>query len=212
MGAADRLIVNRIAAPVTSLGPGRRVGLWVQGCSIGCRGCASTDTWDPDAGTALTVEEVTERLESLLDGLDGLTISGGEPFQQGQALAAVVAGLRSRDALVERDVLLFTGYAQARARRLSPNLWTAADAVVSGPYLRDRPGGEWLRASANQVLILRTGLARERYTDVPGRRIDVGTAGSDLTMAGLPRPGDLDRFTELMAARGIRWNEGSWQN
>ncbi|WP_461325238.1 4Fe-4S cluster-binding domain-containing protein [Bradyrhizobium diazoefficiens] len=45
-----RISVSRIHFPVTTLGPGRRLGIWFQGCSIRCPGCISMDTWMEGAG------------------------------------------------------------------------------------------------------------------------------------------------------------------
>ena len=39
--------LSRVHFPVTTLGPGQRLGLWFQGCSIRCAGCISADTWGP---------------------------------------------------------------------------------------------------------------------------------------------------------------------
>lgn len=50
--------VARIMAPITVLGPGSRVGLWVQGCALACPGCASRDTWDPGGGHAVDVSRL----------------------------------------------------------------------------------------------------------------------------------------------------------
>jgi anaerobic ribonucleoside-triphosphate reductase activating protein len=67
--------------PVTTLGPGRRVGVWLQGCSIRCQGCISVDTWIKDRGIT-TVDEVVTALQLWLSRADGITVSGGEPFDQ----------------------------------------------------------------------------------------------------------------------------------
>ena len=51
--------VSRLHFPVTTLGPGRRAAIWLQGCSIHCRGCVSRDTWAPAAsmtGTAVVAD------------------------------------------------------------------------------------------------------------------------------------------------------------
>ena len=61
-----RIRVNRVARPVTVLGPGRRLGLWVQGCSIRCPGCASEDTWDPAAGRDLEVAALARSLADVV--------------------------------------------------------------------------------------------------------------------------------------------------
>ena len=206
------LNVARIAMPIQSLGPGRRVGLWVQGCTIGCAGCASTDTWNPTSGLTLSVDDVARKLGELLSTADGLTMSGGEPFQQPDALAELLRALRRDRQLDGRDVLIFTGYAAAAARRQAPHLWEQADAIVAGPYRVDRPGTAWLRSSDNQELVVLTAVAEERFSVAGSGGIDIGSSGQDLVMAGLPRPGDLDRFRNLMRERGVALDGVSWQS
>ena len=83
--------VARLLAPVTVLGPGRRLGLWVQGCGLACPGCASRDTWDPAEGLEIPVAELADRITRTVvaEDLTGLTITGGEPTDQGRALASL---------------------------------------------------------------------------------------------------------------------------
>ncbi|MCD9152793.1 4Fe-4S single cluster domain-containing protein [Aeromicrobium duanguangcaii] len=213
MGVGHRLKINRIAAPVTSLGPGRRLGLWVQGCTIGCAGCASTDTWEAAGGVVRPVEQLVPELADRLDQheLSGLTISGGEPLQQATSLTALLTRMRRIGALESRDVLLFTGYAWSRAQRIGPRVLDLVDAVVSGPYVASRPGDGNLLASGNQEMTLLTDLARTRFARPDTRRIQVGQSSGNLVMAGLPDAGDLDRFRLLMAKRGIEFGSASWE-
>ncbi|HAU1321526.1 TPA: radical SAM protein, partial [Legionella pneumophila] len=44
------IYISRVHFPVTTLGPGHRIGIWFQGCSIRCPGCISTDTWNINKG------------------------------------------------------------------------------------------------------------------------------------------------------------------
>ena len=139
-----RIRVNRVARPVTVLGPGRRLGLWVQGCSIRCPGCASEDTWDPAAGRDLEVAALARSLADavLAERLTGVTLTGGEPTEQGPALADLVTRVRAivADGGAEPvDVLLFSGRTAAAAARLTPELWRTVDAAVCGPYGRTCP-------------------------------------------------------------------------
>lgn len=76
----EELLVNIIHYPVYTLGPGKRVGIWLQGCSIRCKGCMSSHTWEFDKNRAIKIEQVTNILKSF--GCKRLTISGGEPFDQ----------------------------------------------------------------------------------------------------------------------------------
>ncbi len=55
MPKARTIELNKAHWPVTVLGPGRRIGLWVQGCSIHCPGCVSQDTWPKDAARRIAI-------------------------------------------------------------------------------------------------------------------------------------------------------------
>jgi anaerobic ribonucleoside-triphosphate reductase activating protein len=91
--AAPTLELNKAHWPVTVLGPGRRIGLWVQGCTIGCRGCVSQDTWPRDPRKRIAVPELLDWCRrTAKDGPDGITISGGEPFEQPAGLRALLDG------------------------------------------------------------------------------------------------------------------------
>lgn len=209
------LRVSRLAAPITVLGPGARVALWVQGCTIGCVGCASVDTWDAEGGASWSVDELAGEIVDAAGaaGATGLTVTGGEPFQQPDAVAELIRLVRRRWRTVAPDVLVFTGYAAAAARRRSPALWDAADIVVAGPYRRDRPSDHPLLGSANQTVEVVTELGAERMSDVPsiGRpRLQVSAADGALALTGLPDPGDLDRLRAALAARGITLGGVSW--
>jgi len=100
------IALSRIHFPVTTLGPGRRIGIWLQGCSIRCPGCISMDTWAPGRGIT-TIDDVVSAIAQWIPTADGITISGGEPFDQPVALMELLGRLRS---LTEADVLVFTGH------------------------------------------------------------------------------------------------------
>lgn len=207
--------VNRLAAPVTVLGPGTRVAVWVQGCTIRCAGCASVDTWDATAGATWEVDALADTILAEAASVDatGLTITGGEPFQQPDAVAALISRLRAGWPLTSQpDVLVFTGYAAAAARRRAPALWDSADVIIAGPYRRDRPSDNPLLGSANQTIVTPTALGRERLATIaPGRpRLQVSADDGALSLIGLPDPGDLARLRALLAARGIDLGGVSW--
>ena len=105
--------LNKAHWPVTVLGPGRRVGLWVQGCSIHCPGCVSQDTWTPDPATAIAIDALVAWCREVTsDALDGITISGGEPFDQPDALLRLLVALDAwrAAASLEFDILCYSGY------------------------------------------------------------------------------------------------------
>src|SRR6185295_15428379 len=79
--SSTAIAVSRIHFPITALGPGSRIGIWLQGCSIRCEGCISMDTWNPGIGIT-TLSEVARHLAPMWSQATGITISGGEPFDQ----------------------------------------------------------------------------------------------------------------------------------
>lgn len=199
------LYLSRLHFPVTTLGPGRRVGIWFQGCSIRCEGCVSADTWAPGRGRT-TLEEVVSRLEPWLEVADGVTITGGEPFDQPDALAALLAAIRLRSS---GDILLYSGYSMAVLQEQVQRFSGLVDALMSEPY--DAEAGQTLalRGSDNQRLHLLTSLGEERFATYLGARAK-NDPGIDLMfdddgivfMAGIPRPGDMERLRALLASCG----------
>lgn len=201
-----RVAVSRIHFPVTTLGPGRRLGVWLQGCSIRCPGCVSVDTWDAGIGE-VGLGQLLDAVARLAVEADGLTVSGGEPFDQPDALAAL---LRQWRGLSDRSTLVFTGREMADIvpwLERNPGL---VDAVMTGPFRSDLPQTLALRGSDNQRLHVMTPLgaemsAFERRADISDRRLDVmfDEAG-DAWMAGIPARGDLARLRRALAAAGHR--------
>lgn len=209
------LRISRLLSPVTVLGPGRRVGIWVQGCTLACPGCASADTWDTRGGRSVSVEACAQELIDMLNAdisLSGLSITGGEPVQQGASIARLVELVRS--AHPETDVLLFTGYALTAARREAAILLDHVDAVVAGPYRRGSGFGGPLVGSANQQLHILTPLGESRFASYDDDRpaMQVAAADGELLMVGIPRPGDLDRLEIMLAQRGITFGEVTWRS
>ena len=208
------LRIARILAPVTVLGPGRRVGLWVQGCTLSCPGCASMDTWDPASGRMMTTAEVAASIVGAAEAdptITGVTITGGEPIQQGHALADMLAAVRRTQRGRDVDVLVFTGYSFEAAQRRAPNLLDAVDAVVTGRYDATAGHGGPLRGSANQRLH-RLSDRFPSMTEDTAPTIQATVIDGDIVMVGIPAPGDLDTFRILLADRGVSLGEVSWRS
>lgn len=215
--------LNRMAYPVTSLGPGRRMGLWVQGCSRRCPGCSARDTWDIDGGKELPVDRVAKEICDAVARcqLDGLTLTGGEPFDQGDALSALVDEVRCHLAGVQGggrrsfDVLVFSGYELEEAMLVSPELWSRVDAAVCGPYRQDVPSLSPLVASGNQryVCLTETGTnAHRTLLAHHERQMQFSRVGNQMVFAGLTDAGDLNRLEAALCARGVQLGGVSWRS
>lgn len=219
------LLLNRAHYPVTTLGPGTRAGIWVQGCTIGCAGCLSRDTWPADPDTAVPVAAVLGWLRTLPGPVDGVTISGGEPFEQPTALGELLRGigqwrLSRPEELPPVDVLVFSGRTYSRLTRSaeSRELLGMCDAVVAGPYVDRLNDGSPLRGSANQRIVSLTRLGRERYEMPIGAGapriqicVDDGPEGRRVFYIGIPRRGDMDHLSSTLDRAGVRSGEASWR-
>jgi anaerobic ribonucleoside-triphosphate reductase activating protein len=201
------IALSRIHFPVTTLGPGRRIGIWFQGCSIRCPGCISMDTWAEGRGIT-TVINVLSTVAQWISAADGITISGGEPFDQPNALIELLKRLRS---LTEADVLVFTGHPWTKVREIvdaSPGL---IDALVSGPFDLNQTQTLALRGSDNQELHLLTTTGRDRFTSfqravtAAERTLDVMfDSCGDVWFAGIPGRDDFRRLREMLEKSGAR--------
>ncbi|MFZ4604310.1 MAG: 4Fe-4S single cluster domain-containing protein [Caulobacterales bacterium] len=211
--AGRALGLSRLHFPIRSLGFGSRIGLWVQGCTLACRGCMSLDTWSPS--TAQTpVAEIADRLEPLLDRADGLSITGGEPLQQSPALAELLAMLRPR---IAGDIIVFTGYPIASLPQAAVPMLGLLDTLVAGPFDPARPAVRPLLGSDNQTLAFLTALGAQRYAMFAAQaaerpQIDLVEDGDGFWIAGIPRAGDLERLGHALNDRsiGLKTSAGRW--
>lgn len=117
-------------------GPGLRAGLWVQGCPRHCKGCAAPETWDFEAGYEQDIDELTGKILSVPE-LDGITIAGGEPFCQAEALAELLGKLRERRP--DFSSICFSGWTLTELKELNSegvdNLLSKTDLLIDGPYV-----------------------------------------------------------------------------
>lgn len=86
-------------------GPGLRYVLFVQGCSHHCKGCQNQHTWEPNKGRDMSIEDIIKDIESN-PFIDGVTLSGGEPFDQAEEIYKLVKELKAKG----YNIIAYTGY------------------------------------------------------------------------------------------------------
>ena len=136
-------------------GPGVRAVIWVQGCTIGCRGCYSASTHLHEASSLHPPSEIADWLQSIPD-IEGVTFSGGEPFEQAAAVLETINSIRENMGS-DFSVFVYTGYEIEFLRNSNDrnvhDLLNAIDILSAGPFdykLRDETL-LW-RGSSNQSL------------------------------------------------------------
>lgn len=164
------------------------------------------DTWAPARGET-DLGSLIAGVRPWLDQACGITLTGGEPFDQPEALDAVLRAVRAE---FSGDVLVYTGYPiEAIAPRIE-RLAGLIDALISDPYDPDAGDLLPLRGSDNQRLHRLTAMGRERFADydIPGhkdRALDLMVdAQGDFWFAGIPRRGDFAALRALLEGQGHR--------
>lgn len=181
--AGDTLIIHRFEPVSVANGPGRRAVLWVQGCGLGCPGCFNPETHAFDAGERWTSAEAVERVLAV-KGIEGLTISGGEPAYQHRALATMLEELRAKRSL---SVLVFSGLTWEELQRVPgiDRFLGLIDVLIAGRYDQTKRIAGGLIGSANKTVHYLT----DRYTPedlarVPQAEVIVDTNG-EIRLSGI---------------------------
>lgn len=128
-----------------SNGPGPRAVVWVQGCTLGCPGCFNPETHSPDGGRDVSVDELFEQIISLGESIEGVSISGGEPLQQPEAVSYLIGRISGETGL---SVVLFSGYTmeEINGMPVKDDIYKPVDVLIAGRYDFTRPV-EGLRGS-----------------------------------------------------------------
>ncbi len=177
--------ISRMHFPVTTLGPGKRIGIWFQGCSIHCEGCISADTWQFNT-KLVDINELKRVLKKWLPNCDGITITGGEPFDQQPALLELLGFLRPYNL----SVLVYSGYPYQKLKQKKEIFKGLIDVLISEPYDYKESQTKVLLGSDNQKIHFLTRLGEHTFSDyiknIPEKKLDVQFDDNNIWMAGIP--------------------------
>jgi anaerobic ribonucleoside-triphosphate reductase activating protein len=160
------ILLHNFVERTTANGPGTRSIFWVQGCTLGCAGCFNPATHAPilaDASKAKTPEEL---IAMVPEDVQGISISGGEPFQQSLTALLHLLNLAKERSLT---VVMFTGYEfgellQQNSKEeiaLALQIIQKTDMLIAGRYEQQLQSTKPLLGSDNQNIYYPTG----RYSD-----------------------------------------------
>lgn len=196
-----KLNIARIETENYVCGPGRQFVIWVQGCSIHCKGCWNQVMWPFEKRTLLDVKELFDLVKEQKN-IDGVTILGGEPLDQPEAILEFCRDLKSSD----MGITLYTGYEQEQIiDPIRQDILKNIDILICGPYqeeLRDI-NTKWI-GSKNQRIIKLT----ERYKGLTNEdanycEIDISIDGK-ITGFGFPDDKLIKKMEEMIYEPNIR--------
>ena len=187
--------IGKVLYPVTTLGPGTRLGVWTTGCERRCPGCANPELQVWDESKELPIDKVLDSVHHL--EFRGVTVSGGEPFLQAKELRRLVDTVRTWGI---DDILVFSGFTIGQLRSMHDedvdHILSNIAVLVDGPFIEDRYVEDPLRGSDNQnVLVLKPGYQKE-YDDYrkQSKTIDVFRFEDETHFIGIPSPGYDDVY------------------
>lgn len=182
-----KISLARMYYPVKSLGPGNRVGIWMNGCGRCCTGCISPELRLYDTSKEVTVNELVQMIRSIENLIEGFTISGGEPFFKPEALNILVQSLVN----ISDDILIYTGYTIEELRSqnneaINSVLNTCA-ALIDGPYIKELNDSMGLRGSSNQRCLIFKYHDRYKGVETTDRILQSIVYGNKVLTIGIPQ-------------------------
>ena len=136
-------------------GPGVRFVIFTQGCPHHCEGCHNPESHDPSGGYDISIDEIIKKIRNN-PLIDGVTLSGGEPFCQAQVLYKLVKKLKQ----FNYHILSYSGFTLEQLIKKSKtdqnikNLLSSIDVLIDGRFEKDKQDYTLkFRGSSNQRII-----------------------------------------------------------
>lgn len=198
--------IDRIYYPILTLGYGKRIGIWTVGCPHACPGCSNPELWETNPGKEISISSIIRCIGQIQGDVDGVTISGGEPFEQSRELLELVDYIAN---YVSKDILIYSGYTIEELRQRScpytNGILERIAVLIDGKYVEDQNDNMPLRGSANQRIHVLNDAFRERYSALQGgrRRVQTVYYGNHLLAFGIPVKHYRRRFNKQLLERNI---------
>ncbi len=143
-------------------GPGHRIALWFSGCNIRCSGCCNPHLFEQSEDQKIDINDLFYKIEEIQNSdsdIEGLTVLGGEPFDQPEALFELLKFSKVNGL----STMVFSGYSLSKIQKSrNDRILNFIDLLVDGPYLESQRevNRRWI-GSANQKLHFMS----DRYND-----------------------------------------------
>ncbi len=198
----DIVRLHNVVYRTKVLGPGERAAIWFQGCTRRCKGCMSPSSRPLDGGRLASITRLCDRIFTQT-GIEGVTISGGEPFLQPEALLALVQRIRRQSSL---GIIVYTGYTLEQLRdlrdsRIDQVLSGGIDVLIDGEYVEELNDGKSLRGSSNQRVLFLTDryLPDQAIYEGTTRNAEVRLTGNEVFFVGIPGKESWNQWSDAIS-------------
>ena len=164
-------------------GPGDRFTLWTQGCSKGCVNCFNPETWNNKNNIILSPLEIFEYIKEL--DIDGVTITGGDPFEQEEDLLLL---LKLLDTLsLSKGVIVFSGftYDEIRENKIREECCDYIDVLIDGRYEEENRVTDSFKGSSNQNIIYFSSKIKEEEL-IMDQEVEICLRDDIISVTGFP--------------------------
>jgi anaerobic ribonucleoside-triphosphate reductase activating protein len=176
--------------PVTEAeGPGRRFALWFQGCPLRCPGCCNPEMLPFAGGQTMDLPDVMRAIgEAVEEGIEGITLLGGEPMAHADGAAPLARLVQARNL----SVMVFTGFTLEELRESSDpavhELLAHTDILVDGSYRRELPETRrrWIGSANQRVFFLSTRYSADDPVWILPNTLEIRLSGLELKINGFP--------------------------
>ena len=202
------MYIARILYPVKVLGPGNRVGIWLDGCDHHCKGCSNPELWETDEKYRTDIKQVMRLIGSIKEQheIDGFTITGGDPMKQPPALRVLLPELVK----ITSDILLYTGFDYEDIKNNYADILKQVAVLIDGKYVEELNEEELLKGSSNQRIIVLKDAYRDKYNDYMATHVSEiqnFTTPTGTISVGIHRPGYEQELELKLKKKGLRKDE-----
>ena len=187
------LRLAQLVADTEAEGPGKRFAIWVQGCTLRCPGCCNPEMFGTDRGQHVDPVALAQQAKDA--GVEGVSILGGEPFEQPLEVAQFAEAAHAHGL----SVMVYSGFTleelHAKNDPSVTRLLAAIDVLCDGRFMRELPETRrrWLGSSNQRLHFLTSrGEADRPRFDAPNT-VELRLTADGLTINGWPALADAFR-------------------
>lgn len=190
-----KIYIDFIYYPLKTLGPSERVGIWFQGCDIGCKGCISKHNWVQTDDKLISLKELYKNIKQY--NCKKLTISGGEPFNQSEELFELLINIRNSFT----DIMIYSGYEYEYLKDNYEHILNLVDVAVTGPFIKELNTNKNYKGSKNQKMyIFNKNLLNiySEYIFTKKKELQICFSDNEVYLLGIPNAKDTKIIEEIL--------------
>lgn len=150
MKSRTKINIYELQQVTYALGPGKRFAIWVQGCPFNCQGCMTPDSIPFRKEKVYTITRLVEKIKKV-QNLEGITISGGEPFMQAEQISELIQKIKDFNPFV--NYIVYSGFKLDRLKwNAAKKLLKEIDVLIDGLYVNKLNNNKGIRGSTNQKI------------------------------------------------------------